>query len=142
MDIDVTLLLQFGLISLLVLILRPLLMVPLLHVIDERHSQTHGLRHDVRRMERLAAADRDAYEAKMLRARHEVHQRREGLRQTGRDRARAIEAAARTEAQQSMLVHRAVLAEGERAAYQTLSQQTPGRATALVARLLGREVSP
>lgn len=142
MDIDVTLIFQFGLIALLVLILRPLLVLPLLHVMDERHSQTHGLRHEVRRMEKLAAADREAYESKLRQARHEMHQRRETQRQAGRDRARAIEAAARTEAQQTQLVHRAALAEGEKVAYKTLHAQTPAHAATLVGRLLGREVAP
>lgn len=142
MDIDVTLFMQLGIICLLMLLLRPLLVAPLLQVLEGRHQQTFGARAEVRRMDRLSAADKEAYEAKMARARHEVHRRRESQRQAGRDQARQIDQAARQEAQQTLASHRQSLQRAEAEAYGRLAGESPARAQALAARLLGREVTP
>jgi F0F1-type ATP synthase membrane subunit b/b' len=140
MDIDVTFFLQLGLITLLIVILRPLLAMPLMQVMDDRHQQTHGARAEVRRMERLTALDKEAYQSRLAKARHDVHKRREQQRQLGRDKAKAIEAAARKEAMQTVLVHRAKLGDAKVAAMATLRDKTPLRAKLLAGRLLGREV--
>lgn len=140
MDIDVTFFMQLGLITLVILVLRPLLAAPLMQVMDDRHQQTHGARSDARRMERLTALDKEAYQSRLAKARHDIHKRREAQRQSGRDKARALEDAARKEATQTVLVHRAKVAEAQKAALATLRSKTPLRAQMLAGRLLGREV--
>lgn len=140
MDIDVTFFMQLGLVTLLILMLRPILAMPLLQVMDDRHQQTHGARAEVRRMERLTVLDKEAYQSRFAKARHEVHKRREQQRQLGRDKAKAIEAAARKEALQTVLVHRAKLNQAKTETLAALRDKTPLRAKLLAGRLLGREV--
>jgi F0F1-type ATP synthase membrane subunit b/b' len=140
MDIDVTFFMQLGLITALILVLRPLLATPLMRVMDERHQQTHGARAEVRRMERLTALDKEAYQTRLTKARHEIHKRREQQRQTGRDRAKAIETVARKEALQTVLVQRAKVAEAQKVALLAIGEKSPQRARLLAGKLLGREV--
>lgn len=140
MDIDVTFFMQLGLITLVILVLRPLLATPLMRVMDDRHQETHGARADARRMERLTALDKEAYQSRLAKARHDMHKRREHQRQTGRDKARAIEDQARKEATQTVMVHRAKVAEAQKVALIELRSKTSLRAQMLAGRLLGREV--
>ena len=141
MDIDVTFFLQLGLITFLIVVLRPLLVLPLLQVMEDRHQQTQGARAEVKRMERLTALDRQAYHSRLAKARHEVHKRREQQRASGRERAKRIEDAARAEAQGSIMAHRKQLSEAQKQALTTLRPNTTRYAQTLVTRLLGREVA-
>lgn len=140
MDIDVTFFLQLGVITAVILVLRPLLAMPLLQVMEDRHQQITGARSDVRRMERLTALDKEAYQSRLAKARKDMHKSREALRQSGRDQARAIEDEARKEALQTVLLHRAQVAEARKAALAEIRLKTPARAQWLAGKLLGREV--
>ena len=95
MDIDVTFLVQFGILLGLMAVMQPLLHRPLLDVMAAREQQTIGTMAEVRRMEKLTAVDRAAYEERLRSTRLRAHAERERLRQAGRDEARAIEAQAR-----------------------------------------------
>jgi F-type H+-transporting ATPase subunit b len=140
MDLDVTLVFQLGLLSVLMLVLNKLVFAPLLGVIESRHQQTHGARVEVKQMERLSAADRQAYAKRMGEARRQAFADRERLRQQGRDQARARLADARATLMRSMQAGREQVQAAERAAQQELKSTTEPLARQLAGKLLGREV--
>lgn len=140
MDLDVTLFFQLGLLCVLVLVLNRLVFQPLLRVIERREQQTHGVLTEVKHMERLTHADRQAYQTRMEQARREAFATREQLRQQGRDKARTCLAQARAELMQNMQNARAQISTMERDVQQTLTASTQVMAAALVHKLLGRKV--
>lgn len=140
MDLDVTLVFQLGLLSVLMLVLNKLVFTPLLGVIESRHQQTHGARVEVKQMERLSAADRQAYALRMGEARRQAFADRERLRQQGRDQARARLADARATLMRSMQASREQVQAAERVASQELKSTTEPLARQLAGKLLGREV--
>jgi F-type H+-transporting ATPase subunit b len=142
MDLDVTLLFQLGLLSMLVLVLKRLVFVPLLQVIERRQQQTHGARLEVKQMERLAAADRQAYTRRMGEARRQAFSERERLRQQGRDQARTRLTEARSSLMRAMQAGREQVHAAERTTAQQLESATEPLARQLAGKLLGREVAP
>ncbi|HET6346641.1 MAG TPA: ATP synthase F0 subunit B [Myxococcota bacterium] len=141
MDLDVTLLFQIVLLAALMLVLERLLFRPLLRVIESRHQQIHGARHEVATLERLSAADREAYETRLREARRSAHVEREKLRQSGRDEARRLLGEVRADIAKAMQASRESIGAAERAAQQNLARDVDGLARQLVEKLLGRKVS-
>ncbi|MBJ81003.1 MAG: hypothetical protein CMH60_06775 [Myxococcales bacterium] len=90
MDLDLTFLLQFGLVVVLLLILNPLLLRPMLQILELRHEKIHGMRQEIDRLSRQAAIDREEYEAKISAALKEATHLREEFRVEGRDEERRI----------------------------------------------------
>jgi F-type H+-transporting ATPase subunit b len=140
MDLDVTLVFQLGLLSGLMLVLNRLVFTPLLQVIESRQQQTHGARLEVKQMERLSAADRQAYARRMGDARRQAFAAREQLRQQGRDQARSRLAEARASLMRAMQVGREQVHAAERATAQELQAATEPLARQLASKLMGREV--
>jgi F-type H+-transporting ATPase subunit b len=141
MDLDVTLLFQLVLLTALMGVLERLLFRPLLRVIESRHQQIHGARHEVAHLERLSSADREAYETRLREARRSAHLEREKLRTSGRDEARRLLAEVRGEISRAMQSTRESIGAAERAAQQHLERDVDGLARQLVEKLLGRTVS-
>ncbi len=98
MDLDLTLLIQLALLTALLGLLRRSLFVPLLRLFEARLAQTVGLHQEVVRLDRLTAADRQAYGEKWQAAQRQAAIDRAGLRASGRAEARKIMDAARAQA--------------------------------------------
>lgn len=141
MDLDVTLLFQFTLLVALMVLLNGLLFKPLLRVIEDRHRQIHGTRHEIDQMERLSAADREAYEVRLREAKQKAAHEREALRSAGREEARRLLAETRARISKDINASREEVGAAERATQGTLAQDIDGLARQLVEKLLGREVT-
>ncbi|MDP7039567.1 MAG: ATP synthase F0 subunit B [Myxococcota bacterium] len=90
MDLDLTFLLQFGLVVVLLLILNPLLLRPMLQILELRHEKIHGMRQEIDRLSRQAAEDKETYETQMTAALKDAQKVREEYRVAGRDEERRI----------------------------------------------------
>jgi len=90
MDLDLTFLLQFGLVVVLLLILNPLLLRPMLQILELRHEKIHGMRQEIDRLSRQAAEDKERYETQMAAALKTAQKVREEYRVTGRNEERRI----------------------------------------------------
>lgn len=90
MDLDLTFLLQFGLVVVLLLILNPLLLRPMLQILELRHEKIHGMRLEIDRLSRQAAEDKETYETQMTAALKTAQKVREEYRVAGRDEERRI----------------------------------------------------
>jgi F-type H+-transporting ATPase subunit b len=90
MDLDLTFLLQFGLVVVLLLILNPLLLRPMLQILELRHEKIHGMRQEIDRLSRQAAEDKETYETQMTAALKTAQKVREEYRVAGRDEERRI----------------------------------------------------
>ena len=141
MDLDVTLLFQFAILTALVAVLSRWLFKPMLTVIEARHQKIHGTRDDVDRLERLSSADREAYDIRLREVRRTTQLAREQARLSGRDEARRILAETRASIAKAMNETREQVAASERAAQKTLEADVDSLAKQLVSKLLGREAA-
>ena len=139
MDFDVTFLMQFGILMVLMLMLEKILHQPLLYVLAAREQATSGTLGEARALEKLTAVDRHALEERVSQGRHRAQAERERLRQAGREQARRIEAAAR----QHMLHARQTSRAEAQALEQRIAQSLAGAQAAwrqqLVDLALGRK---
>ena len=142
MDLDVTLLVQITLLTVLLRVFGRGLFAPMLAVIQQRQGRIVGLAHEAEQLSRLSAADRLAYEEKLLAGRRQALQRRDSLRQQGRDEARRLVAKARAAVADEQAMARAAVKSNERAVQQQLQVQVPQLSEALLQRLLGTAPPP
>lgn len=141
MDLDLTFIFQF-LIFLIVLVgLNGIVFKPFQDLIEEREKRIKGATNDAERLTRLAAEDRNAYEARLGDARLAAQRERERLRVEGRDRGRELVAEARAEMSTAMSATRASLKEAEVKAAETLSNDIETLAHQVVEKVLGRQVA-
>ena len=107
MDIDVTVLIQFGIYVLILGVLTPLLLKPFQRVIDERENKTDGARAEVERLKDLAGQDQAAYEARLADSRAAASRERDALRSEGREEEKRIIGDARAEVLETLNASRA-----------------------------------
>jgi len=139
-DIDATLFAELGLFLLCFLLLRGLVFKPLLRLVDERRTQTQGMREEARQLDE----DADERNKKVLRAlqqtklegqterermRQDSKQREHDILRTAKDEAARLQDAAKTKVE-------AQRAEGERAATEQAHELATGIATRLAGRAL------
>jgi F0F1-type ATP synthase membrane subunit b/b' len=137
MDLDVTLFFQMAILATLMVLLNRALFAPLLQVIEKRHQKIHGLAQEVEQLQRLGAADKEAYTRKMREARQQAGHTREGLRSQGRDQARSQLTEARATVSAAHARTREEVRATEAAAAKILESDVEALSVALLRKLLG-----
>ena len=139
MDLDLTFLLQFGLVVVLLLILNPLLLRPMLQILELRHEKIHGMRQEIDRLSRQAAEDKKAYETQMAVALKEAQKVREEYRVAGRDEERRILNATREEITGLIGQAREEIRQAEQEAQKNLESEVDAFAKELMDKIVHRK---
>ena len=139
MDLDLTFLLQFCLVVALLLILNPLLLRPMLQLLELRHDKIHGMRQEVDRLLRQAAEDKETYESQMAAALKEAQKVREEYRIAGRDEERRILNETREEITGQIGRAREEIRQAEQEAQKTLEGEVDAFAKELMDKIVHRK---
>lgn len=142
MDINVTILIQLGLFLFVLVTATGLVIKPFLRIIEERHQKTVGLKDEVDRLARLAEENQTAYVARVREARNVARQERETLRAQGNEEKRKLLAQVRNDIAQALNETRDRIGRSEADVAAQLSRERDQLAKLLVAKVLGREVTP
>ena len=141
MDLDITFVLQFGIVSVLLVVLNGLLLKPFLRVIEERDQKIAGAKEESERLSKLGDQDMETYQKRMREARGRAQAETNALRDAGREEERRILGEVRAEIADSLNKARSEVAEAEAGARQKLSQDVKPLAGDIVKKVLGREVA-
>ncbi|HSI04427.1 MAG: hypothetical protein ACAI38_21270 [Myxococcota bacterium] len=141
MDLDVTLLAQFALLTFLLVSLNGILFKPLLGVLDARQHKVVGLKDEVERLTTASDADIEAYQTRLREARDIGQREREGLRGAGREDERKILTETRGDITKAIVEARERTAKAETEARAQLTPQVDQLAKQMVQKILGREVA-
>lgn len=140
-DIDGTLILQFLLFLIMLLVLSRVLFRPYLSLRDARHKGIEGARHEAQELTERAAQVNSDYEGKLVKARQRGNEERQKLRSEGAAHERQVLGAAREQSQKALDAARARIS-GETATARTqLQTQAATLARQIVTKILGREVA-
>ena len=124
MDIDVTLLIQLGLLVSLLLVLGKLILKPTLQVIEDRHHRMFGQREEMLSLLKSVEADNRLYGEEMRQALQKTQAETEQLKQQAREEERQIIARARTQVGQKLAAHRQILTEANLQTQAEMNRQT------------------
>lgn len=141
MDLDVTLLAQFALLTFLLVSLNGILFKPLLGVLDARQHKVVGLKEEIERLTTASDADIEAYQTRLREARDIAGRERETLRSAGRDDERKILGDTRSDINKAIAEARERTAKAEGEARSQLTPQVDQLAKQMVTKILGREVT-
>ncbi|MEO1174991.1 MAG: hypothetical protein AAFX94_23490, partial [Myxococcota bacterium] len=97
MDIDVTILIQAGIVAVLLLTLNGLLFGPILEVFEARRAKLEGARDQIEKLSRLGSEDLTEYQSRIREANEEAQDALETLRDEGRGKERELLADVRAE---------------------------------------------
>ena len=140
MDIDVTILIQAGIILVLFFTLNGLLFQPILEVFEARHKKLEGARGEIDKLTALKADDLDAYQVRIRKAADEACGKREERREEGRAKERELLSQVRAEIADSLNAARGKIDLQEGEARQSLSAQVDALGGEMASKILGREV--
>jgi len=140
MDLDVTLLIQAGIVLVLMLILNPLLFQPILKVFEARRAKLEGARDAIEELTRLGKEDLEAYRVRIREANNRAQDEREKLRDEGRLRERELLAEVRAEIADKLNATRSTIQNEEGEARQSLATQLDAISAEMASKILGREV--
>lgn len=140
MDIDVTILIQAGIVLFLLLSLNGLLFKPMLEVFDAREAKLQGARDSIESLNRLAKEDLEAYRTRIREANDRAQDEKDALRDAGRARERELLSEVRAEIADSLNDARSTIEAQEGQARQSLSAQVDTLAGDMASKILGREV--
>lgn len=140
MDIDVTILIQAGIVLVLFFALNGLLFQPILQVFEARHKKLEGARGEIDKLTMLKKDDLEAYQVRIREAADEAFSAREALRDEGRSKERELLSQVRAEIADSLNDSRGKIQEQEGEARQSLSTQVDAIAGEMASKILGREV--
>jgi F0F1-type ATP synthase membrane subunit b/b' len=140
-DIDGTVLLQFGLFVLLYILLRYVLFAPYLRMRADRDRGIAGARNQAHEMEAKARAIVTDYDAKLGRAKQRGADERARVRSEAAARERQILGAARDEAGKALEQARARVADDAKTARAQLEAQSAALARTIAKKIIGREVA-
>ena len=141
MDLDVTYLIQLGLILCAVVIVNGLLLRPVLKVILLRQEKIEGAHADALRLTDLGDGDQKEYQARMREARDAASRERETLRSEGRDEERKLLNQVRADLAKNLAGARGEIRKAEDNARLEIADETQKMSRSLVHKILGREVS-
>lgn len=141
MDIDVTILIQAGIVLVLLFTLNGTLFKPIMEVFDARHAKLGGARDDIEKMTRLGAENLEAYQVRIRKANDTAHQAREEQRGKGREKERELLSNVRAEIADSLNSAREQVKTEEGNARQSLAPDVDDMARSIASKILGREVS-
>lgn len=141
MDIDLTYLIQLGLLLLSLVTLNGIILKPFLRVIQQREALTVGAQADVENLRVQAARDRAEYQRRMREAQRDADTAREALREEGREEERKILNSARADVVEKLSAARREVAQAEKEAQAKLVAEAQDMSRALVSKILDREVA-
>jgi F-type H+-transporting ATPase subunit b len=140
-DIDGTLLIQWGLFLIIMLICSQLLFKPYLRLRDSRRKSTDGAREEAQSMQKRAKEMLESYDQQVQRARLRGAEERQRLRSEGAAHEREVVGAARDEAQKALEGARQRINSEATSARQKLEAQSVLLSQQIVRKILGREVA-
>ena len=140
MDIDVTILIQAGIVLVLFFTLNGLLFQPILQVFEARHKKLEGARDEIEQLTLLKKDDLEAYQVRIRKAADAAFAKREELRDEGRSKERELLSQVRAEIADSLNDARGKIEDQEGEARQSLSTQVDALAGEMASKILGREV--
>jgi F-type H+-transporting ATPase subunit b len=140
-DVDGTLLVQFALFLIMLVILSRTLFRPYLKLRDARHKGIEGAREDAHGMDGRVRSIIADYDAKLSAAKLRGAEERQRLRTEGATHERQVLGAARDEAQKSLEGARAKISGEAAAARAKLEAESTTLARDIVKKILGREVA-
>jgi F-type H+-transporting ATPase subunit b len=140
-DLDNTVLVQFGLFLLMMVILHYALFKPFLKARLEREDRIDGERKRARDMEEAAKSKITDFEGKLEKAKQAGVGLRETARKEAASREKQILDSARTESTRLVETQRAAIAKSGDAARMKLRASADDWARRLASRILGREVA-
>lgn len=140
MDLDVTILIQAGIVLVLFFTLNGLLFQPILQVFEARHQKLEGARDEIERLQTLKKEDLEAYQVRMRKAADAAFAKREELRDEGRAKERELLSQVRAEIADALNEARGKIDEQEARARQSLATQVEAIAGEMASKILGREV--
>ena len=140
-DIDGTLLLQFGLFLIMLFVLSKFLFGPYLKLRDLRRESIEGAREKAQAMDVKAAGIVSNYEVQLTSAKQKAAEGRQRLRVEAVERERQILGAARDEAGKATAAARDTLAKKAAETREQLQTQSAALAKQMASKILGREVA-
>jgi len=140
-DIDGTLLLQFGLFLIMLFVLSKFLFGPYLKLRQLRHDSIEGAREKAQAMDVRAQGIVANYEVQLTSAKQKAAEGRQRLRQEAVERERQIIGAARDEAGKATTAARTTLAKKAEETRTQLEAQSGELAKQMASKILGRKVA-
>ena len=140
-DVDGTVLVQFGFFVVLWVVLYQFLFKPYLKMRDDRDKGIEGARHSAKEMEANAKKIVAEYDAAFSRAKLRGAEERQSLRSAAAAHERQVLGAAREEAQRTLADARTKIAGDAAKAKSALDAQAAQMAKKVASRILGREVA-
>ncbi len=141
MDLDVTYLIQLGLILCAVVVVNSLLLRPVLKIIQLRQEKIEGANADALRLTDLGDSDQMSYQVRMREARDAASREREELRGEGRDEERKLLNQVRADLAQKLADARGEIRKAEDDARLEIADDTHKMSRSLAEKVLGREIS-
>ena len=139
-DIDWTVLVQFGIFLVMALVLWALVFKPYLAVQEERGRRIDGAKHDATAMQENAASMMRDYDAQLVKAKQRGAEERLKLRAEGQAHEREVVAKARTVGQAALAAAKADAATQREAARAKLAAESQAIGHRIATRILGREI--
>jgi len=139
-DLDFTVLIQFGLFLLTAIIANQLLFKPYLKMRDERSAGIEGARNEADRLSAEADARLANYDEKLAAARDRANVQRRSIRTEAANHQREVTEKARLEAQQAFTAARAKVEQETAKAREELMPKADQLANDIASKLLGRKV--
>jgi F-type H+-transporting ATPase subunit b len=140
-DIDGTLIVQFVLFLIMLIVLTRVLFRPYLSLRDARHKGIEGARHEAEQLTERAGQVNADYEGQLVKARQRGNEERQKLRTEGAAHERQVLGAARDEAGKALETARARIASESAAARTQLQTEATTLSRQIVTKILGREVA-
>jgi F-type H+-transporting ATPase subunit b len=140
-DVDGTLLIQFALFLIMLLILSRALFRPYLKLRDARHKGIEGARQEAHGMDDRVHGIIADYDAKLSAAKLRGNEERQRLRTEGAAHERQVLGRARDEAQRALEGARGKISSEANAARTKLEAESTSLAGEIVKKILGREVA-
>ena len=141
-DVNPTLvLMQLGVVTVLMLVLKPFLFDPLLAVFERRERMVEGTQHEAHKLDDKAADIKLEVDGKLARVTTSASEERDRMRSQATTRDAEVLAKTRTEVAQILEQGRRNLALEEAALDATLRAETGELARSVASRVLGREVA-
>lgn len=141
-DLDVTVVGQVVLFLILLVVLKPLLFDPMLHLFEEREKRIEGAKLQARKMDEASAGALSKYEAEMQKARASGNAERDKLRAQGTKEESEILAQVRKSTTATLDEGRKRLATDVGEVRKALKVESASLGRQLAARVLGHEVEP
>jgi F-type H+-transporting ATPase subunit b len=139
-DIDKSVIIQFGAFILLFLMIKPLLLDPFLKVVEERERRTDGAKTEARGMDERAAQIIERYEAELDKVRRLASQERERLRSEAQKLETQMLQEARQQTTEIVREGKQRIAKEASSIQFELGRSSAGLGAEIASRVLGREV--